>query len=52
MDERHCTRPTAFPKWVGDFEGHSGYREYLHSIGIALPDEEGGDVPIHVRGWW
>lgn len=34
------------PKWVVDFSNTKDYRGYLHSIGITLPDEKGGDVPM------
>ena len=37
--------PERIPKWVGDFSNTKEYRGYLHSIGIALPDES-GDVTM------
>ena len=38
--------PEKIPKWVGDFSNTKDYRGYLHSIGVALPEEKGGDVPM------
>ena len=37
--------PDSIPKWVGDFSNTKDYRGYLHSVGIALPDEA-GDVTM------
>jgi hypothetical protein len=31
--------PDSIPAWVGDLEGTTDYRGYLHSVGITLPDE-------------
>ena len=38
--------PDRIPKWVGDFDNTKDYRGYLHSIGVALPDEKGNDASL------